>query len=64
MPNRATVIGVAIVLAVAVVAALLGRLAIGPTASRAGLGNPSISIDDLHRQVDPSKLPVHSAPDP
>jgi hypothetical protein len=64
MPNRATVIGVAIALAATVVVAVLVWPAIGPRASRADLGTPSISIEDLHRQVDHGKLPTHVAPEP
>jgi hypothetical protein len=64
MLNRATVIGVAITLAAALAVAVLVHPAIGPRASRADLGSPSISIEDLQRQVDHSKLPIHTAPEP
>jgi hypothetical protein len=64
MLNRATVIGVAIALATALVVIVLVQPAIGPPVSRANLGNSSIPVDDLHRQVDLNKLPIHSAPEP
>jgi hypothetical protein len=64
MLNRATLIGVAVVLAAALVVIVLGTPSIGPQASRAGLGSPSLSVDGLQRQVDVSKLPVHSIPEP
>jgi hypothetical protein len=63
MLNRATVTGIAIAIATTVVAVLVWPV-IGPRASRADLGSPSISIEDLHRQVDHGKLPVHVAPEP
>lgn len=64
MLNRTTVIGVVIALAAALVWIVLVQPAIGPQASRADLGSPSISVDYLHRQVDPHKLPIHAAPEP
>jgi len=64
MFNRSTVIGGVIALAAALVGIALVQPAIGPQASRADLGSPSIPVDDIHRQVDPNKLPIHSAPEP
>lgn len=64
MLNRTTTIGVAIALAAALAVIVLVQPAIGPQASRAELGSPSIPVDYLHRQVDPNKLPIHSAPEP
>jgi len=64
MLNRATVVGMAIALAVALLVVVLTYPSIGPQVSRAGVASPGISIEDLHRQVDSGKLPVHSAPMP
>jgi hypothetical protein len=64
MLNRSTVIGVAIALAAVLVGIVLVQPAIGPQASRANLAGPSTPIDNLHRQVDPNKLPIQSAPEP
>ena len=51
-------------MAAALVAAVLTYPSLGPQVSRAGVASPAISIEDLHRQVDQSKLPLHSAPQP
>jgi hypothetical protein len=64
MLNRATVIGITIALAAALIVAVLTHSPMGPRASRAGLADPSISIEALHGQVDHGKLPVHSIPAP
>jgi hypothetical protein len=64
MLNRATLIAVAVALAAVLVVLVLGTPTIGPRVSRADLGSPSLSVDALHRQVDASKLPVHSVPEP
>jgi hypothetical protein len=64
MLNRATVIGLAIALATALLVAVLVTPALGPRPSRADLGSPSISIERLHGQVDHGKLPIQSAPEP
>jgi hypothetical protein len=64
MLNRATFIGAAVALAATLVVIVLVQLTIGPRASRADLASPSLSVDDLQRQVDASKLPVHAIPAP
>ena len=64
MLNRATLIGVAVVLAAALVVIVLVHPATGPRPSRADLGSPLIPVEELHRQVDVSKLPVQSIPEP
>jgi hypothetical protein len=64
MPNRTTVIGLAIALATALLVVVLVNPATGPRTSRAEFGGTSISIEGMHRQVDHSKLPVHSIPEP
>jgi hypothetical protein len=64
MLNRATVLGFAIALAAAFAVAAFVSPAISPQASRAELGSTSISIESIHRQVDASKLPIHSIPEP
>ena len=64
MLNRAPLIGLAIAFGTALFAALLVNLGTGPRLSRADLGSTSISIEDLHRQVSHTKLPIHSVPEP
>ncbi len=64
MPNRATVIGIAIALAAALAVIVLTYPSLGPQPSRADLASPAISIENLHQQADHSKLPVQSAPMP
>jgi hypothetical protein len=64
MLNHVAVIGFAIALAVVLLVAVLMNPALGPRPSRADLGNPSISIEGLHGQVDHGKLPIQSAPEP
>jgi hypothetical protein len=64
MPNRATLIGVAVALAVALVVIVLVQPAIGPQVSRANLASPSLPVEELHHQVDASKLPVQPIPEP
>ena len=64
MLNRITAIGFAVALAAALLAIVLVSPALGPRASRADLGSPSLSIEDLHSKVDHRKLPVHAIPEP
>ena len=64
MLNRVTLVGVAIALGFALLVAVQVNSGIGPLASRADLGNTSISIEDLHRKVDYTRLPIHSVPEP
>jgi hypothetical protein len=64
MLNRATVIGFAIALAAVLLVIVLVSPTIGPRASRADLGSPSISIEGLHGQIDHSKLPVQPISEP
>jgi hypothetical protein len=63
MLNRTPVIGLAIAVAALLVIALVTPT-LGPRASRADLGSPSISIEQLHRQVDHRTLPVQAIPEP
>jgi hypothetical protein len=64
MLNRIPVIGLAIAVAAALLVIALVTPALGPRASLADLGSPSLSIEQLHRQVDHHKLPVHAIPLP
>jgi hypothetical protein len=64
MLNRATFIGLAIALGSALLVAVLVDLAIGPRASQADLRSASISIEDIHRKVDHTRLPLQSVPEP
>jgi hypothetical protein len=64
MLNRATVIGITIALAAALIVAVLTHSPMGPRESQAGLADPSISIEELHGQVDHGKLPVQAIPEP
>ena len=64
MLNRATVIGLVVTAAAALLAVVLVNPSIGPQASRADLASPSISIEHLHRQADHSKLPIQPIPEP
>jgi len=64
MLNRATVIGFAVAFVAALIVVVLVNPPLGPRTSRADLGTPSISIDDLHGKVDHGKLPVHVIPEP
>jgi hypothetical protein len=64
MRNRATLIGVAVALAAVLVVIVLANPATGPRPSRADLGSPSLPVEELQRQVDASKLPVQSIPEP
>jgi hypothetical protein len=64
MLNRATVIGLTITAAAALLVIALVTPALGPRASRADLGVPSISIEQLHQKVDHRALPVHAIPEP
>jgi len=64
MPNRVTLIGLAFAFATAVFVAVLVNPGTGPRVSRAELASTSISIEDLHRKVDHTRLPIHSAPEP
>ncbi|MBV8752746.1 MAG: hypothetical protein JO328_07795 [Hyphomicrobiales bacterium] len=64
MLNRTPVIGLAIAVAAALLVIALVTPTLGPRASRAELGSPSISIEGFHRQVDHRNLPVHAIPLP
>ena len=64
MLNRITAVGFAVALAAALLAIVLVGPAFGPRASRAYLGSPSLSIEDLHTKIDHRKLPVHVIPEP
>ena len=64
MLNRATVIGAAIAVAAALVVIVLAQSALGPRPSRADPASPSIPVEELHRQVDPGKLPTQPIPEP
>jgi hypothetical protein len=64
MPNRVTVIWLAVVLAAALLVVVLTNPQIGPAASLADLGNNSIWIERMHRQIDHGRLPVHVIPPP
>ena len=64
MLNRTALIGLAIASGAALLAAVLVNPAIGPRVSRADLGSTSMSIEAIHRQVDHTKLPTHSIPEP
>jgi hypothetical protein len=64
MLNRVTLVGVAIALGFALLVAAQVNPGIGPPASRADLGSASISIEDLHRKVDHTRLPIQSVPEP
>jgi negative regulator of sigma E activity len=64
MLNRITLVGLAIAAAVALLVIVLVSPTIGPQASRAEFGTPSLSIEGLHRQVDHRKLPVQAIPEP
>ena len=64
MLNRAAVVGFAVAVAAALVVIVLVSPAVGPRASRADLGSPSLSIEDLHTKIDHHKLPVHAIPEP
>jgi hypothetical protein len=64
MLNRITAVGFAVALAAALLAIVLVSPAFGPRASRADLGGPSLSIEDLHTKIDHRKLPVHVIPKP
>jgi hypothetical protein len=64
MLNRATAVGFAVALAAALLAIVLVVPALGPRASHADLGSPSLSIEDLHSKIDHHKLPVHAIPEP
>jgi len=63
MLSRVTVIGLAVA-AAALLVIVLVTPAIGPRASLAEFGSPTLSIESLHSQVDHSKLPVHAIPEP
>ena len=64
MLNRVAVIGLAVAAAAALLVIVLVSPALGPRASRADLGSPSLSIEDLHSKIDHRKLPVHAFPEP
>lgn len=64
MLNRAAVVGFAVAVAAGLVVIVLVSPAVGPRASRADLGSPSLSIEDLHTKIDHHKLPVHAIPEP
>ena len=64
MLNRITAVGFAVALAAALLAMVLVFPALGPRPSRADLGSPSLSIEDLHTKIDHRKLPVHVIPEP
>jgi len=64
MLNRVAVIGLAVAAAAALLVIVLVGPALGPRASRADLGSPSLSIEDLHTKIDHRKLPVHVIPEP
>jgi len=64
MLNRITAVGFAVALAAALLAIVLVSPAFGPRATRADLGSPSLSIEDLHTKIDHRKLPVHVIPEP
>jgi hypothetical protein len=64
MLNRVAVIGLAVAAAAALLVIVLVSPALGPRASHADLGSPSLSIEDLHSKVDHRKLPVHAIPEP
>jgi hypothetical protein len=64
MLNRITAVGFAVALAAAFLAIVVISPALGPRASRADLGSPSLSIEDLHANIDHRRLPVHVIPEP
>jgi hypothetical protein len=64
MLNRVTFVGMAIAFGTAIFVGLLVNPGTGPRISRADLASTSISIEDLHRKVDHTRLPIHSAPEP
>ena len=64
MLNRIIAVGFAVALAAALLVIVLVSPALGPRASRADLGSPSLSIEDLHTKIDHRKLPVHVIPEP
>jgi hypothetical protein len=64
MLNRAPLIGLAIVLGTALFVAVLVNPGRGQRVSQADLGSTSISIEDLHRKIDHTRLPIHSVPEP
>ena len=64
MFNRTLVIAAALIVAVAAIVIMLTRPAFGPRESQAGYEATTISIEQLHREVDHGKLPVHTAPEP
>ena len=51
-------------LAFALVVIVLVQPTLGPQVSRADLASPSLPVEELHRQVDASKLPVQPIPEP
>jgi hypothetical protein len=64
MLNRIATIGFAVAVAAALFVIALVSPELGPRASRADLGSPSLSIEDLHTTIDHTKLPVHVIPEP
>jgi hypothetical protein len=64
MLNRITAVGFAVALAAILLVLALVSPALGPRASRADLGSPSLSIEDLHTKIDHRRLPVHVIPEP
>jgi hypothetical protein len=64
MLNRTTAVGLTVALAAALLVIALVSTALGPQASRADLGSPSLSIEGLHAKIDHRKLPVHEIPLP
>jgi hypothetical protein len=64
MRNRILFAGSTVALTAAVIAVLLARADLGPSASRADSRPATISIEDLHRLADHSSLQVQEAPAP
>jgi hypothetical protein len=63
MLNRVTFVGIAIAFGTAFFVGLLVNSRTGPGVSRSDLASTSISIEDLYRKVDHTRLPIHSAPE-
>jgi hypothetical protein len=64
MLNRATFVSLATMSGVGLLLTMLVTLPVGPRASQPDLGSTSISIEDLHRRVDHTTLPISSIPEP
>jgi hypothetical protein len=64
MRNRILFAGAIVAVTAAAIAAVLAMPTLGPRASRAERQPTTISTHDLHRQVDPSKLPIEAVAEP